>query len=104
MPSRRPAAILALTALLAVAAFSALAAEGAKEGASEAVLVAQIVTLVLTGRLLGEAMQRIGQPAVMGQLLAGLLLGPSLFGAPWPDAQHALFPAKGEQKAMLDAV
>ena len=104
MPSRRPAAILALTALLAVAAFPALAAEGAKEGASEAVLVAQIVTLVLAGRLLGEAMQRIGQPAVMGQLLAGLLLGPSLFGALWPDAQHALFPAKGGQKAMLDAV
>ena len=54
MPSRRPAAILALAALLAVAAFPALAAEGAKEGASEAVLVAQIVTLVLPGRLLGE--------------------------------------------------
>ena len=35
----------------------------------------------------------------MGQLLAGLLLGPSLFGALWPEAQHALFPAKREQKA-----
>ena len=105
MPTRRPAAILvALVALLAVAALPALAAEGAKEGGSEAVLVAQIIALVLAGRLLGEAMQRIGQPAVMGQLLAGLLLGPSLFGALWPEAQHALFPAKGEQKAMLDAV
>jgi len=33
---------------------------------------------------MGEAMQRIGQPAVMGQLIAGILLGPSVFGATRP--------------------
>jgi Kef-type K+ transport system membrane component KefB len=38
-----------------------------------------------------EAMQRIGQPAVMGQLIAGILLGPSVFGAIWPEAQRAVF-------------
>ena len=53
----------------------------------------RLVALLLVGRLLGEAMQRIGQPAVMGQLLAGLLLGPSVLGALWPELQHALFPA-----------
>src|SRR4051794_39871244 len=66
-------------------------AEGA--GHSEAIFLAQIVVLVLTGRLLGEAMVRLGQPAVMGQLLAGILLGPSVFGAVWPAAQQALFPS-----------
>jgi len=50
-------------------------------GPSDAVFVAQIVLLLLIARLLGELMQRIGQPAVMGQLLAGIILGPSVFGA-----------------------
>jgi Kef-type K+ transport system membrane component KefB/nucleotide-binding universal stress UspA family protein len=49
-------------------------------------------------------MQRIGQPAVMGQLLAGVLLGPSVFGVIWPEAQHTLFPGGREQRAMLEAV
>jgi Kef-type K+ transport system membrane component KefB/nucleotide-binding universal stress UspA family protein len=71
---------------------------------SEALFIAQIVLLLLVGRLAGEAMQRIGQPAVMGQLIAGVVLGPSVFGAIWPEAQHAVFPAVREQKAMLDAV
>src|SRR5215472_3322229 len=73
-------------------------------GPSETLFVAQIVVLLLVGRLLGEAMQRVGQPAVMGQLLAGVVLGPSVFGLIWPEAQHALFPAGREQKAMLEAV
>ncbi|MFB9263269.1 cation:proton antiporter [Bradyrhizobium erythrophlei] len=73
-------------------------------GPSEALFIAQVVVLLLVGRLLGEAMQRIGQPAVMGQLLAGVLLGPSVFGAVWPEAQQALFPAGREQNAMLEAV
>ena len=59
---------------------------------------------MLVGRLLGEALLRLKQPAVMGQLMAGLVLGPSLLGALFPDVQHALFPAAKEQKAMLDAV
>ena len=43
--------------------------------ASVAVFLAQVVTLLVFGRLMGELMQRIGQPAVMGQLIAGILLG-----------------------------
>jgi Kef-type K+ transport system membrane component KefB/nucleotide-binding universal stress UspA family protein len=73
-------------------------------GPSEALFIAQLVVLLLIGRLLGEAMQRVGQPAVMGQLLAGVLLGPSVFGAIWPEGQHALFPTGREQRAMLEAV
>jgi Kef-type K+ transport system membrane component KefB/nucleotide-binding universal stress UspA family protein len=73
-------------------------------GSPEALFIAQIVLLLLAGRLLGELMQRVGQPAVMGQLVAGVLLGPSVFGALWPQAQHALFASGTEQKAMLDAV
>src|SRR5271167_3654299 len=71
---------------------------------SEALFLAQIVLLLLGGRLMGEAMQRIGQPAVMGQLIAGILLGPSVFGAIWPEAQRAVFAGGPQQKAMIDAV
>jgi Kef-type K+ transport system membrane component KefB/nucleotide-binding universal stress UspA family protein len=71
---------------------------------SEALFLAQIVLLLLVGRLMGEAMQRIGQPAVMGQLIAGILLGPSVFGAIWPEAQRAVFAANPQQKSMIDGV
>jgi Kef-type K+ transport system membrane component KefB len=74
------------------------------QGASEAVFIIQIVVLLLVGRLLGEVLLRLRQPAVMGQLMAGLVLGPSLLGALFPDLQHALFSGGKEQKAMLDAV
>src|SRR5712671_4685701 len=49
-------------------------------------------------------MQRIGQPAIMGQLLSGVLLGPSVLGAVSPGLELALFPPAPEQKAMIDAV
>ena len=64
----------------------------------------QITLLIVAGRLLGELMQRLGQPAVIGQLLAGILLGPSVFGALWPAAQHAIFPVASADRQMLNAV
>jgi Kef-type K+ transport system membrane component KefB/nucleotide-binding universal stress UspA family protein len=82
----------------------AYAAEGAQHGPSALLFVSQIILLIMVGRLLGEIMLRFKQPAVMGQLIAGLVLGPSLFGALLPDWQHALFPAAKEQKAMLDGI
>ncbi|OAF13359.1 potassium transporter [Bradyrhizobium centrolobii] len=83
----------------------AASAEGGKSaGPSEFLLVAQIVVLIAVGRGLGEIMQRIGQPSVIGELLAGILLGPSLFGWIWPEAQQAIFPKTPEQKAMIDGV
>jgi Kef-type K+ transport system membrane component KefB len=47
-------------------------------------------------------MEWLGQPAVMGQLIAGMVLGPSVFGVLW--LQHAIFPKNAEQKSMIDAV
>jgi Kef-type K+ transport system membrane component KefB/nucleotide-binding universal stress UspA family protein len=90
-------------ALLALSEMPAFA-EAAKTGPSETVFIIQLVVLLIVGRLLGEAMLRIGQPAVMGQLIAGIILGPSLLGALWPDLQHMIFPRTPEQKAMIEAV
>jgi Kef-type K+ transport system membrane component KefB/nucleotide-binding universal stress UspA family protein len=72
--------------------------------ASVAVFISQIVVLLVAGRLVGELMQRSGQPPATGQILAGVLLGPSVLGAVAPGAWHSLFPGAPEQRAMLDAV
>ena len=80
------------------------ASAAAPSGGSEVIFIAELGLLLLVGRLMGEAAQRIGQPAVMGQLIGGLLLGPSVLGLIWPAAQHALFPSAAEQKSMIDAV
>src|ERR1700746_2804423 len=75
-----------------------------EHGASVAVFIAQLVVLLIAGRLVGELMQRLGQPAVTGQIIAGVLLGPAMLGALAPQLWHALFPAVAQQQAMLDAV
>src|SRR5438094_1011723 len=93
---------LCTAAILALSTAPSLAAE--KSGASEVVFLAQLITLMLVGRLLGEIMNRIGQPSVMGMLLGGIMLGPSVLGVLWPDLQQAVFPRTAEQKAMLDGV
>src|SRR5262249_45720374 len=89
--------------LAALTATPAFAAEGGK-GPSEAIFIGEIIVLMFVGRLMGEVMLRLRQPAVMGQLIAGLLLGPSFFGLLFPEAQHALFPKSPEQKAMIDGL
>ena len=69
-----------------------------------AIFVAELILLLLVGRLLGEGMSRIGQPALFGQLLAGVLLGPSVFGMLLPQWHAVVFPDNKTLKAMIDAV
>ncbi len=101
--ARRLVRLCVLVVPCALAATPTFAAEGAR-APSELIFIAQLALLMLVGRLLGEIMIRFKQPGVMGQLIAGLVLGPSLLGALFPDWQHALFPSAKEQKAMLDGV
>ena len=110
-PRRRPwahAARLALAAaavtVLATAPALAEVAGEETKGPSVVIFLAQLLLLMLVGRLLGEAMLRIKQPAVMGQLIAGLILGPSLFGALFPGTHDLLFPKAHDQKAMIDGI
>ena len=82
-------AMLALGVILILfTANASWAASSSMHGPSEVVFLAEIIVLLVCGRVLGEVMTRIGQPAVMGQLIAGILLGPSVFGAIWPEFQH----------------
>ncbi|MCM6774558.1 cation:proton antiporter [Nocardia sp. CDC159] len=53
--------------------------------------------------VLGGLSRRCGLPTLVGELLAGVLLGPSVLGHALPDLQHWLFPADPDQFHMLDA-
>lgn len=55
-------------------------------------LIAQVATILFVARLAGWLFGRIGQPRVIGEMVAGILLGPSLLGALAPGVSHALFP------------
>jgi Kef-type K+ transport system membrane component KefB len=59
-----------------------------------AILLAQIVTIVFTARILGWVCKKIGQPTVIGEIVAGIVLGPSLVGMYLPGFSSALFPAE----------
>ena len=57
-----------------------------------ALLLFQIITIVLVARIFGWIFRKIGQPSVIGEIIAGIALGPSLFGLYFPDMEAALFP------------
>jgi len=64
----------------------------------------QVALLLSTACICGEILTRLGQPAVIGQLLAGIILGPSVLGAFAPDVFMALFPPENTQGYLLDIV
>jgi Kef-type K+ transport system membrane component KefB len=55
-------------------------------------LLLQIITIVLVARIFGWIFRKIGQPTVIGEIIAGIVLGPSLFGLYFPEVKEALFP------------
>ncbi|MFA9190552.1 cation:proton antiporter [Flavobacterium sp. FZUC8N2.13] len=59
-----------------------------------AILLAQIVMIVFTARIFGWFFKKIGQPTVIGEIIAGIVLGPSLVGMYFPEFSAALFPVE----------
>src|SRR5579864_2834768 len=55
-------------------------------------LVMQIGAIIAAARLVGAMFRKLGQPQVMGEMVAGILLGPTLLGWAAPKAFSALFP------------
>lgn len=58
-----------------------------------AILLIQIIAIILIARIFGWFFRKIGQPSVIGEMIAGIVLGPSLFGLYFPDYAAMLFPA-----------
>ena len=56
-------------------------------------LLLQMIVILLVVQVFGYVCKRLGQQWVIGEILAGLALGPSLLGTLWPGLQHQLFPA-----------
>jgi Kef-type K+ transport system membrane component KefB len=56
-------------------------------------LILQIVVILAVARLVGYIFRRISQPQVVGEMVAGILIGPSLLGWVAPGVSEALFPA-----------
>ena len=56
-------------------------------------LLIQIIAVLLMVRLFGYLFNRIGQPGVIGEIVAGIVLGPSVLGLFFPDVFQFLFPA-----------
>lgn len=77
-----------------LAALPAQSASGTSVHQAETVLffiLLQLIVILAAARLAGEAARRLGQPRVVGEIVAGLLLGPSLFGRVAPETFTYVF-------------
>lgn len=59
-------------------------------------LLATMAAVIMLGHVFGWLFRYIGQPPVIGEVLAGIALGPSVLGALWPEAMHTLIPSSVE--------
>ena len=65
---------------------------GGKPDALVHVLIA-LTAVVIVGRLLGVVFRYVGQPPVIGEVIGGIVLGPSVLGQVWPAAAEFVLPA-----------
>lgn len=64
-------------------------------------LFLQVTVIVIAARVFGQLARRINQPAVVGEIVAGICLGPSLLGWVWPASTQFLFPANSMQPLLF---
>jgi Kef-type K+ transport system membrane component KefB/nucleotide-binding universal stress UspA family protein len=56
-------------------------------------LIVQLIVIISVSRLVGRGARWLGQPLVIAEVVAGIILGPSLLGWLWPEAMATLFPS-----------
>ncbi|OQP65534.1 hypothetical protein A3860_17880 [Niastella vici] len=59
---------------------------------SQAIIIFQVALILIVARLTGLLFKKIGQPIVMGEIVAGIILGPSVLGLVLPDVSQFIFP------------
>lgn len=67
-------------------------------------MLLSLALLMGLARLMGELTRRFHQPAILGELLAGVLLGPTVLGSLLPECQSFLFPPDGPVALLLDGI
>src|SRR4030042_923488 len=81
------------------------AGQGRRMTSSEiAAFLAGFAVILGLARLLGHLARMLKQPAVIGEIVAGILLGPTLFGTFFPELSHQLFPGSFHFKAAFNAL
>ncbi|HKW49132.1 MAG TPA: cation:proton antiporter [Gemmatimonadaceae bacterium] len=68
------------------------------------ILLLQLAGLLALARVLSEVMRRLKQPAVIGELVAGIILGPTILGHYFPQIELAIFPQSTRQFHLLEVV
>jgi Kef-type K+ transport system membrane component KefB len=69
-----------------------------------AVMLLSLALLLGVARLLGEIARHFRQPLILGELCAGVLLGPTVFGALAPEWQAFVFPSQGPNALILEGI
>lgn len=67
-------------------------------------LLIQVAVLLVSARILGEVARRLGQPGVVGELLAGIILGPSLLSAAFPFVEQWMVPQNEIRGYLVEVV
>src|SRR5690242_4671521 len=65
-----------------------------RQGSMEHILftvILQLTFIIASARIFAALFKKLGQPGVCGEMCAGLILGPSLFGKLFPDTFHRIF-------------
>ena len=65
-------------------------------------LMIQLSVMLAFGRIMAEVARKFKQPAVVGEIIAGLILGPTILGTFSPDSFDLLFPKTGASAIVLD--
>ncbi len=68
------------------------------------IFITQLGVIVLAARVLSEIAKRLGLPIIVGEVSAGILLGPVIFGHFYPNAYQSLFPQEGFAPYLLQGI
>ena len=67
-------------------------------------LLLQLSIMLAMARIFAEIARKFKQPAVIGEIIVGIILGPTIFGLLFPDFFNSLFPAGGGSALVLDGL
>lgn len=68
------------------------------------IFLVAISTMLFFARFLGEVFSKLKQPAIIGEIIAGILLGPTVFGNLMPELQGTLFPQSGNVSLVMNGI